>query len=133
MAEWLRCRAATSVRWVQFLLRPPVNTGLYCNGLAQIAPTNPVRVQVLLLPQIIKSLNYYQMKLFLTIFFTFLIFILIMIPQLLISKYILNIYFHEGLLYGVVFIAFYITTYFILPKHFVKYKQFYFTHNQKYL
>ena len=62
------------------------------------------------------------MKLFLTIFFTFLIFILIMIPQLLISKYILNIYFHEGLLYGVVFIAFYITTYFILPKHFVKYK-----------
>lgn len=53
---------------------------------------------------------------FLTIFFTFLVFFAIMIPQFLISKYIFCLKFNESLMWGVTFIAFYFTTQHILPK-----------------
>jgi len=62
------------------------------------------------------------MKTFVTVFFSFLIFFLIMIPQILINKYVLGIYFNEGLVYGVMFIAFYISSMIIIPKYFKQLK-----------
>ena len=62
------------------------------------------------------------MKTFVTVFFSFLIFFLIMIPQVLISKYVLGIYFNEGLVYGVMFISFYISSMIIIPKYFKQLK-----------
>lgn len=53
---------------------------------------------------------------FLLIFYSILIFLLIMIPQVLISKYIFNLYFNEYLMYGVLYISFDFTSKFILPK-----------------
>ncbi len=53
---------------------------------------------------------------FLLIFYSILIFILIMTPQVLISKYIFNSYFNEYLMYGVLYISFDFTSRFILPK-----------------
>ena len=62
------------------------------------------------------------MKTFVIVFFSFLIFFLIMIPQVLISKYVLGIYFNEGLVYGVMFISFYISSMIIIPKYFKQLK-----------
>ena len=62
------------------------------------------------------------MKTFVTVFFSFLVFFLIMIPQVLISKYVLGIYFNEGLVYGVMFISFYISSMIIIPKYFKQLK-----------
>ena len=62
------------------------------------------------------------MKTFVTVSFSFLVFFLIMIPQVLISKYVLGIYFNEGLVYGVMFISFYISSMIIIPKYFKQLK-----------
>lgn len=54
------------------------------------------------------------------LFWATFVFLIIMIPQSLICKYILHIKFNEALLHGVAFISFYVSHEIIVPKIYKK-------------
>ena len=112
MPEWLRGWSAKSFMCVRITLRTQTNVDV-AQLVEQLIPNQLVGgSNPSIYAKKIKTMN----KNLTILFWATFVFLIIMIPQTLISKYIFHTKFNEVLTYGVAFISFYVSHEIITPK-----------------